>query len=284
METESKPPPEQRSSNPTPSSYKILVVEDNLTNQKVIVRQLESLGYEADVVSDGQAALEATAQCFYPIILMDYRLPGINGYEATRLIRQHEQKIGNVQKAIIIALTANDDPQAQTAATVAGMNDFLNKPLRRDTLAATLEHWVKILDKTAAKDAQKLSNVSDNNRSLSNLFSTDYLAALELHFDLVQLHQLSDHNLEFEQELLKLYFDDTCDQIQQLQQAISRQSLQQIERIAHHVKGASASVGAKRLEQLAEALEQQAKQKQLEIATDLFLQLKQTFEQIRGLF
>lgn len=258
-------------------ALKILVVEDNLTNQKVIVQQLQSLGYVAGVASNGQAALDALAQTLYPIVLMDCRLPELDGYTVTRLIRQREQQLGEANHTIIIALTASDDPQAQREAMAAGMDDFLTKPLRRDTLAAALEHWNQVLcKKLQFGEIQDLGSRGGDRNS-------DALNPWELHFDLARLHQLSDNNQEFEQELLQLYIDDTQDQLQHLQQAIDKQNLQHIERIAHHIKGASASVGAKQIEQIAEMIEQQAKQQQLETINVLIPRLEHSFSQIQTL-
>jgi CheY-like chemotaxis protein len=251
------------------TTFRILVVEDNLTNQKVIVRQLESLGYEADVAANGQAALDAVSQNPYQIIFMDCRLPGIDGYTATRLIRQREQ-LGS-SRSIIIALTASDDLQIQAEAKAAGMDDFLAKPLRRETLAATLERWIQIAKQGDADLIQSKSEPASENGSV----------AWATHLDLIRLHQLSDHNPEFEQELLQLYLNDTQTHLQQLQEMIERRNLSQIERIAHHIRGSSASIGASKLEAIAEAIEQHAKQRHLDAACDLAKQLEQKFAQLQ---
>lgn len=258
------------------SALKILVAEDNATNQKVILRQLQSLGYIADLVPDGQAAIDATAQTIYHIVLMDCRLPKVDGYTATRLIRQREQ-VAQSPRTIIIALTASDDPQAEIKANAVGMDDFLTKPLRRETLSIALAKWSQVwqqAEQGALQDLETEQNFSDL------LPQPDLLA---LHFDLDRLHQLSDCNQEFEQELLQLYLDDTQEQVQQLLQANRKQNFLQIERTAHHIRGASASVGAFQLEAIAEKLEQQA-QHQLSTTPDLVEQLRQTFVQIQTLF
>lgn len=262
-----------------PTLLKILVVEDNLINQKVIVRQLQSLGYEADVAGDGQSAVETTAITPYSIILMDCRLPKMDGYTATRLIRQREQQLGSNRRTVIIALTASDEPQVHDQAIAAGMDDFLTKPLRRDALASTLTRWSQLLVATESV-AHDLPDLHLNHEVAALPLNSDLW---ELYFDLAHLHRLSDHNWEFEQELLRLYMDDTLDQLQQLQRAIDRQSLQQIECVAHHIKGASASVGAKWVEQIAERVEYNARQQHLETIDSLMLQLRQAFHQIQTL-
>lgn len=285
METESAPNGDH-SLLPNQPLFKILVVEDNTTNQKVILRQLQSLGFEADLATHGQAALDLTAHTFYAMVLMDCRLPGIDGYHATRLIRQREQQSQQPFKTIIIALTANDEPEAETEAIAAGMDDFLTKPLRRETLAATLERWHKRFLESTLELRLKQQKLEQATQLSEPPRLTLELALRDLQFDLERLHQLSDYNLEFEQELLRLYLDDTQTQLQQLWQVVDCQDFYQIEQLAHHIKGSSASVGANRLEQLAEALEQQAKQAQAqqmkpELITQLGLQIVQQFEQVR---
>lgn len=255
------------------SALKILVAEDNPTNQKVILHQLQSLGYAAELVSDGQAAVDATAQTFYPIVLMDCRLPKVDGYTAARLIRQREQ-VAQTPRTVIIALTASDDLAAEHEANAAGMDDFLTKPLRREMLSTTLAKWSRWqqLEQSARQTATE--------RSPLNLRPEP--ALLAVHFDLGRLHQLSDGNPEFEQELLQLYLDDTQEQIQQLLQANHRQNFLQIERTAHHIRGASASVGAFQLEAISAKLEQEAQH--LRATSLLVEQLEQSFKQVQTLF
>lgn len=269
----------QPGSGTPPLALRILVAEDNLTNQKVILHQLESLGYTADLVPDGEAAIKATAQISYHIVLMDCRLPKLDGYTATRLIRQREQ-VAQSPRTIIIALTANDDSEAEYEANAAGMDDFLTKPLRRETLSTTLTKWSQWQQQTK-QDTVQVKPVQVKPPPHPSIVIPEP-TLLALHFDLDCLHQLSDCNQEFEQELLQLYLDDTQAQIQQLVQANRKQHLLQIERTAHHIRGASASVGAFQLEALSEKLEQQAQQ--LSDTATLIEQLKRAFEQIQALF
>ncbi|MEL7333341.1 MAG: CHASE2 domain-containing protein [Cyanobacteria bacterium J06560_2] len=119
-------------------SLKILVAEDNRTNQKVALRLLELLGYEADVVSSGGAVLEALASQRYDVILMDMRMPDMDGVETTRQIRQ-----GTKQSDIwIIAMTANAMARDRKLCFAAGMNDYLRKPIKRQALDEALQQVV----------------------------------------------------------------------------------------------------------------------------------------------
>jgi CheY-like chemotaxis protein/HPt (histidine-containing phosphotransfer) domain-containing protein len=123
------------------SPARILVVEDSLVNQQVMVAMLGKLGYRADVASDGSQAVQALQEAAYAAVLMDCEMPGMDGFQATRLIR--EQGTGVRDPRIpIVALTANALPEARPACLRAGMNDYLCKPIQPERLAALLGRWI----------------------------------------------------------------------------------------------------------------------------------------------
>jgi CheY-like chemotaxis protein len=121
----------------------ILLVEDSLVNQLLIRRMLGELRFNVSVASDGLEALEQVRKTRFGAILMDCELPRMNGYAATRLVRALESR--GVHRTPIIALTANILPGDRRRAQVAGMDDFLTKPVSRDRLEATLIHWQRRL-------------------------------------------------------------------------------------------------------------------------------------------
>ena len=105
---------------------KVLVAEDNSVNQKLAVLLLKKLGYECDVVSDGMQAVDALRQEKYAIVLMDMQMPGMDGLEATRLIRAEFPK---ADQPYIVAMTANVSIEQQNACFDAGMDNFVAKPI-----------------------------------------------------------------------------------------------------------------------------------------------------------
>lgn len=120
-----------------PAAGRILLAEDNAVNQKVARRFLEKLGYAVDVVENGRDALDAWRTGRYALILMDCQMPQLDGYEATRSIREQER--GGPARIPIVALTAHAMKDADAECRAAGMDDYLSKPIDREALAATLK-------------------------------------------------------------------------------------------------------------------------------------------------
>jgi len=121
---------------------RVLVAEDSPLNQQVALKQLEKLGYQADGVADGVAAVEAIQRAAYDIILMDCQMPELNGYEATWQIRDGEQRQaqegGQPRRIYIIAMTANTKADNRDKCLEAGMDDFIRKPVQLPELEAAL--------------------------------------------------------------------------------------------------------------------------------------------------
>ncbi|MDB5979510.1 MAG: hybrid sensor histidine kinase/response regulator, partial [Pseudomonas sp.] len=119
-------------------NQQVLLVEDNPVNQTVIEAMLRSLGFQISTVGDGAQAVSAASTGDFAAILMDCRLPVIDGYEATRQIRQ----LPGLTEVPIIALTANALHGDREACLQAGMNDYLAKPFKRADLQRVLQRWV----------------------------------------------------------------------------------------------------------------------------------------------
>jgi CheY-like chemotaxis protein len=122
------------------SSYRVLLAEDNLFNQKVAITMLKKLGFhEVDIASNGQEVLDRLAINHYPLILMDCEMPVIDGYEATRQIRRNEAT--REQHSIIVAMTAHALPEDRARCIASGMDDYITKPFKLDTLQEVLARW-----------------------------------------------------------------------------------------------------------------------------------------------
>ncbi len=119
----------------------VLLVEDNKLNQVVAAGALKKLGYEVDIVEDGAAAVAATDAKVYDAVLMDVMMPGVDGYQATAIIREREQRLGRTPLPIV-GVSARAMTGDREIALDAGMNDYLTKPLRTPALEACLARWI----------------------------------------------------------------------------------------------------------------------------------------------
>jgi CheY-like chemotaxis protein/nitrogen-specific signal transduction histidine kinase len=123
----------------TPNGGRVLVVEDNLANQMVTTLLLEKLGYSLDVAANGLEALDAIQRTSYDIILMDCDMPQMDGFQATQEVRKRERGTG--AHIPIIAMTANAMQGDRERCLVAGMDDYVTKPISQEDLKSALEQW-----------------------------------------------------------------------------------------------------------------------------------------------
>lgn len=137
----SRPDTLQRRVAPEKSHIRILLVEDYVINQDVAVRQLNQLGYRADVVGDGLEALKAMELQRYDIVLMDCQMPVLDGYDATAGIRSREANGTGTRRTPVIAMTANAMMGDREKCIAAGMDDYITKPIQSDDLQRALEQW-----------------------------------------------------------------------------------------------------------------------------------------------
>ncbi len=114
---------------------RILLAEDNLVNQKLVLRMLDRKGYSADTAMNGAEVLSALASKSYDIILMDIHMPKMDGLEATRRIRAH---LPGAAQPYIIALTADAILRVKHKCMEAGMDDYVSKPIDLESLLAAL--------------------------------------------------------------------------------------------------------------------------------------------------
>ncbi len=132
----------RNSGRPVPGAIKLLLVEDNFVNQRVAVYMLNKLGHQVDVAMHGREAIDMLSKVRYGLVLMDCQMPEMDGFEATRVIRDGGSAV--LDHAVpVIAMTANAFPEDRSRALACGMNDFLSKPVDRAILAAMLEKWLK---------------------------------------------------------------------------------------------------------------------------------------------
>jgi PAS domain S-box-containing protein len=248
----------------TQSKLRILLAEDNLVNQKVALKQLQSLGYKADVAANGEEVLQLLEKIPYDLILMDCQMPILDGLETTKQIhRWQEGAFALRRRPVVIAMTVNAMKEDKQMCLNAGMDDYLSKPVFKEKLAATLEHWTGVIlsKQELVVDEQTVSTTNNDTNDLA--------------IDWEHLHRISENDGEFELNLLQIYLEDVRPRLEIMIAAIASDDFGQIAREAHHLKGASANVGATAMYLVADKLEKLAYEQELRDATNLVLESKE---------
>jgi PAS domain S-box-containing protein len=231
---------------------RILVVEDNPVNRELAAEQLRVLGYQGDIVGDAQAALDALARKIYDLVLMDCEMPVMDGYEATREIRRREN---GGRRVAIVAMTANATHEQRDRCLEAGMDDFLSKPVRLQTLAAMLESWAAGLNGVRSGVAQKSpAEFAPPALAHATQHSESELDSQTL-FELQELSKATGDNVL--RKLVEAFLSELPGRLAALRSALDAGDLAALGRAAHAMKSAAA-IGALRYANLCGAVESHA--------------------------
>lgn len=222
------------------SRTSLLVAEDNAFNRTVLLAQLGKLGYVADVVENGAEAVEAVQRKRYDVILMDCEMPVMDGFEATRCIRQ----LG-VNDAYIVALTAHAITENRSRCLREGMDYFMSKPVVLDYLARILVQRPRALDRAPDRASR---------REPTPPVLPDGKAAFDA--DLLITRVMGDRKLA--RMLVEAFVADSDDQLHRLREYIAARDAGNVHLQAHALKGAAANVSAPQLMAAAAALEKAA--------------------------
>jgi signal transduction histidine kinase/HPt (histidine-containing phosphotransfer) domain-containing protein len=256
---------------------RVLLCDDNLINQKVALRLLKQMGYDAALAATGMEALAALERQRFDLVFMDVMMPGMNGLETTRLIRQRQQqrtKFPHYKSPIIVvAMTANAMPGDREKCLAAGMDDYIAKPVRIEDVRAIVERWAAVAcDVQAANEAVV--------KSESQLEIKPSSSEADGPVDMERLLNTTGGLEEFK-ELMTLYLSQTSGQIEQLEAAIAAGSVQEVRRLAHSSAGASATCGMRRLVKVLREMERTAREGKLGEAPRLWREASEEFEAIR---
>ncbi|HUK82805.1 MAG TPA: response regulator [Verrucomicrobiae bacterium] len=237
-------------------ALRILLAEDNQVNQQVAQLQLKKLGYTADIANDGKEAVDKSAMKPYDVILMDCQMPGLDGYEATREIRQRE---GTSRHTYIVALTANALGGDREKCLAAGMDDYLAKPLRVEELQRALEK------SPGPASPQAVPTAGDG----------------EPPVDMERLMDVASGDDDTMRQLVAMYLEQTPPKMAALETAIQQSDAKGVKQHAHSVAGTSASCGMTALVAPMRALEKMALEGDLAEAAAVFADGQQQFARVR---
>jgi signal transduction histidine kinase/CheY-like chemotaxis protein/HPt (histidine-containing phosphotransfer) domain-containing protein len=208
-----------------PPAVRLLLAEDNEVNRRVALMQLEGLAADIDIATDGREAVRATLSQAYDLVLMDCQMPGLDGYEATRTIRQSE----TARRTPIVALTAAATPEERAACLEAGMDDCLCKPVKTEELQAMINRWTKA--PPPADQAVDMSRVRLVTRDETSL-----------------------------RDLLRVFLDDADRHLAGLRDAVAGSRARDVQRFAHTLAGASSNLGMPRIQSPLRELERMGRE------------------------
>jgi two-component system sensor histidine kinase/response regulator len=220
---------------------RILLAEDNPVNQKVALKALEKLGYQADVANDGAQALQATRDKRYDLVLMDVQMPVMDGMEATRQIRDPHSGTLNAA-VIIVALTAHAMSGDRERCLNMGMDDYLAKPIKAAELQEVISRWLA----TGAPGQES--------EPIPEVLAVTETPAPPV-FDEKVLLNLLEGDRESAVEIVIQFQEDVVVQVARLRDAIEIGDSVVLRERAHTLKGSAASVGAEALRFYAADLE-----------------------------
>jgi len=242
---------------------RILLVEDNITNQKVALNILKRFGYNADAASNGKEAVKALKMIPYDIVLMDCQMPVMDGYEATGEIRNPESKVLD-HKVPVIALTAHAMKGDREKCLEAGMDDYLCKPINPQELFDILKKWIvkqdsSLQEETTVSDIKPVQDIFDKASLLDRLMGDEELA----------------------NEILGGFLEDVPRKFAALKEALDKRDAPSVLREAHTLKGASADVGGKALLETAFEIERAGEAGDLETVKACMPELEAQFERLK---
>jgi two-component system sensor histidine kinase/response regulator len=223
---------------------RILLAEDNLVNQKVAVRFLEKLDFRVDVVADGQAALAAWQSGNFDLILMDCQMPNMDGYEATRAIRNLEDGTRHIP---IVALTAHAMKGAEEKCRAAGMDDYLTKPIDRAKLEDCLERLLPSTSSTGSTLALIEPSIGAESAKESAAEAGGSERApdpLDIPLDWAALLESLDGDEGFARELVEAFVGTGGRELAAIAAALCNGDDATMRESAHTLKGASANLRA----------------------------------------
>ncbi|MGA1825786.1 MAG: response regulator [bacterium] len=248
-------------------NIKILLAEDNIVNKKVALGILNILGYRVDSVSNGIEVISTLEKRNYDLVLMDIQMPTMDGFEATKIIRDPESRVLN-HDVPIIAMTAHAMKGDREKCLEGGMSDYIPKPIKPQELVEKIEkqmsHTVLIPSKSTSVDEQPL---------LSN---KEYI------FNINALLKRMSGNKELCTEVIEIYLEDIPIRLESLDKAVKENDTEEVEHIAHTIKGSSSNIEAHALRDVAYEMELAGRERDLKRAQEIYPRIIQKYKELEN--
>ena len=248
---------------------KILLTEDNATNQKVALRLLARLGYSADVAGNGREALKALEKQPYDVALMDVQMPEMDGLEATRQITG---RWSSGDRPYIVAMTANALKGDRESFLAAGMDDYVSKPIR-------VRYLIEALERAAAARGIGQLQASVVIKAESQGPTAEANDVVFINLD--HMRQLAGGDDDFLAELIETFLEDGPELVSRMKTAVSLGDAAALRLSAHSLKSNAADFGAIALAEHCQELESMGKVEQLQGADEILAAAEGEFTQVQ---
>ncbi len=245
------------------TNLKILLAEDNAFNQKVAVGMLSQMGHEVTIVSNGFEAVNRYKKDDFDVILMDVQMPHMDGFEATRIIREIDGHSG--RHIPIVAMTAYAMKGDRERCLEAGMDGYLSKPIRTNELAGTLDNLVVNLSERETEDAPAPPPNESGAQAV----------------DLSALIESVGGDTAILDELLEIFKDDYPKLLSQIRTAVAEGDPDGLRSAAHTLKGLVGSLGAKAAFESALRLENMGRNRDLPHSRDALEMLERELDRVK---
>ena len=236
---------------------RILLAEDNLTNQIVLLSVLEKLGFSADAVANGEEAIQALEMMAYDLVFMDVQMPVMGGFETTRAIRSGKTRAPN-PRLPIVAMTAHAMKGDREACLEAGMDDYIAKPIAPQDLMAVLEKWVH--------HGRREDHACHEEHAI---------------FDPTAFAALLGGDMDMAGGILATFLEDMHKQIALLKEHIDKGDSRLAALQGHTIKGAAANIRCAALSAAASAIEKAGNTGKMDAMNTLFGELERQFESLK---
>jgi CheY-like chemotaxis protein len=256
---------------------RILLAEDNATNQKLALRLLERVGYQADMAANGIEALTALKRQHYDVVLMDIQMPEMDGLTATRHIRR---ELSYAQQPRVIAMTANAMQGDREMCLAAGMDDYVSKPIR-------IEELVEALSKSRPLETTRdVGTQAKSPRTEAPHGATALAPAPPLNGGVLDPKALADlltmlgGEFVYLEEIIDSFLEDAPKLLTELDQFVEEGDSAGVRRIAHSLKSNGADFGAMTFSNLCKDLELVGKSGALNGSAHLATQIATEYEKV----
>jgi len=261
------------------SRIRILLVEDNPTNQLVAVGMLDEIGLGADIAVNGEEAIEALLLGLktlpYTLVLMDGQMPVMDGYDATRAIRAGEAGEEN-SEVIIIAMTANAMVGDREKCMNAGMDDFITKPVELSILTKTLMKW--LLPQGEEKALLPLTSLDDSSPFVVTP-NPDVRNDHQMLWEHEEALKRMGSNEVLLEKIIRSFITDGAVMISDLKKSVSEDDFEGAQLHAHSLKGSSLNVGAVALAGISKSIESAAKEQDSSLIQESLLECDRVWEE-----